>query len=126
MQRCLMESSPAEVNFDEAPSRVTVSHVLVKHVDVDRPAPGVTRSRGEACMRARQALEELKSGKDFEEVVKTFSDERGASTRAGSLGAIEPSQVDPAFARAAFALDIQQVSHVVESRAGFHIVLRTR
>ena len=31
---------------------------------------------------------ELKSGKDFEEVVKAFSDERGASTRAGSLGAI--------------------------------------
>jgi hypothetical protein len=122
--RCLAEAGAAAELAADAPLRITVSHVLVKHAGAERPA-GASRSREQACLRAAEALEQLKKGTSFEEVVASYSDEPGAATRAGSLGPIEPTDVDPAFAAAAFALELQQVSHVVETEFGFHVILRS-
>ena len=64
---------------------IGLNHILVRHEGVKR-ADDVTRSREEACIRAMEALEKLKAGDDWDEVVADYSDERGAATRSGSLG----------------------------------------
>ncbi len=123
--QCLAEAQAAGSIPATAPARISVSHILVRHAGSKRATEGMTRSRGDACLRANEALLALKQGRDFAELVAEFSDERGAKTRAGSIGSLEPEDVDPAFGAAAFSLEVNQVSNVVESRSGFHIILRT-
>ena len=109
----------------DAPRKVSVAHVVVHHIDVNTAADEIMRSRGEACLRALEALDKLKSGTDFAEVVEAYSDESGAATRGGSLGEVSADDVAAPFAAAAFALDVGQVSYVVESKFGFHVIMRT-
>jgi peptidyl-prolyl cis-trans isomerase NIMA-interacting 1 len=123
---CLAEAAAAPAPVADEPSSVTVKHVLVKHRDADRAPPELTRTRGEACLRAAEALEALKGGAEFDEVVARYSDEEGAASRGGMIGEIRREEVAPAFADAAFTLDVAQVSRVVETPFGFHLVLRTR
>ncbi|HZO15758.1 MAG TPA: peptidylprolyl isomerase [Polyangiaceae bacterium] len=116
-ERCLAEAAVTPERKADEPETVTVKHILVKHGDV--------RARGEACLRAQEVLAELKKGADFDELVTKYSDEAGAATRAGLVGKIQRSEVEPAFADAAFGLDVSQVSNVVETKHGFHVILRT-
>jgi hypothetical protein len=86
--QCLAAAQSAETFPDTSPARISVSHILVRHVGSRRAPEGMTRSRGDACLRAEKALQALKQGRDFAELVAEFSDERGAETRAGSIGSL--------------------------------------
>ncbi|AKT39125.1 uncharacterized protein CMC5_032720 [Chondromyces crocatus] len=72
-----------------------------------------------------EARGKLQEGADFDALVSDYSDEAGAASRAGSLGSIERGDVLPPFADAAFELEANQVSDVVETKYGFHLILRT-
>ena len=99
---------------------------MVKHREATQ-AEGSERSREEACLRAQEALSALKEGESFEDVVAKFSESKGAETTGGLIGKVKPGELgDPKLNEAAFALSVNQVSNVVESSFGFHIVLRTR
>jgi hypothetical protein len=122
---CIDVANAAHERKPSEPDSITVSHVLVKHTGSKNPPEGVTRSREDACLRAMEARDKLRGGADFEAVVKDYSDEPGAATRAGTLGAIKRSDVLPPFADAAFELDRAQLSDIVETEFGFHVILRT-
>jgi NIMA-interacting peptidyl-prolyl cis-trans isomerase 1 len=104
---------------------ISVRHVLVKHAAARNPAPGVTRSREQACARAIEARDAVLAGASFDDAVERFSDEPGAKSRGGLVGEVRPSDVDPRFGAAAFELERGQMSDVVESPSGFHLILRT-
>ena len=123
--RCLAEASAKRARRAEEPAQIGVKHILVKHAESERAGAEIRRTREQACLRALEALEELKGGADFDAVVATYSDEAGAASRGGSLGAIRRDDVDPAFADAAFLLDLDGVSYVVETKFGFHLILRS-
>ncbi|HEX8796753.1 MAG TPA: peptidylprolyl isomerase [Polyangiaceae bacterium] len=106
------------------PDRIGVKHVLVRYAGAKRAAESVTRTRGQACLRAEEALAKLEQGTAFADVVREYSDESGADTREGTLGTIERSDVAPSFAGAAFELHVNEVSAVIESPFGFHVILR--
>ena len=76
-------------------------------------------------MRAMQARDEARAGADFADVVKKYSDEPGADKSAGALGTIERKDVVPSFADAAFVLHPSEISDVVETEFGFHVIVRT-
>ncbi|MEO7330545.1 MAG: peptidylprolyl isomerase, partial [Minicystis sp.] len=80
----------------------------------------------EACLRAVEARDRIRGGADFGEIVKQYSDEPGAATREGSIGAVERKDVLQPFADAAFELSIHQMSDVVETESGFHLIFRTQ
>ncbi len=122
---CLAIANAEHPKRPDEPASITVSHVLVKHTGSKSPRPGVTRSRAEACLRAMEARDKLRAGESFESIVGEYSDEAGASTRAGSIGQIRREDVLAPFADVAFELDRAQLSDLVETEFGFHVVLRT-
>jgi NIMA-interacting peptidyl-prolyl cis-trans isomerase 1 len=120
-QRCLEDAETPREPKPDAPRSIAVSQILVRHAGLKRPE-GATRTAEEACLRALQALHALKSGASWEDVVEEYSDAPGTGN--GSLGRIKADDVEPAFANAAFALDVDELSYVVKTDRGFHIILR--
>lgn len=109
------------------PSRVAASHILITHDGSQRKFPGVSRSREEALTRAKEALAKAREpGAKWEEVVAEFSDDPAAAANGGSVG-ILTRNLRPEFQAlgdAAFALEIGEISDIVETPHGFHILKR--
>jgi hypothetical protein len=123
-ERCLAAADARRGVSGAEPAKISVKHVLVRYAGAKHAPDSIKRTREEACLRAEEALTKLKEGSSFAEVVSLYSDELGAETREGSLGEIRPADVEPTFADAAFELKEREVSEVVETRFGFHVILR--
>jgi len=123
--QCLANANAKRAKFSGEPPKVTVKHILIKYAGAKNPVESVTRTREEACLRAIEARDKLVGGAEFDDVVKEFSDEPGAATRSGSLGSVERAQLAKPFADAAFELSVNQMSDVVETESGFHLIMRT-
>lgn len=121
---CIARANVEHEKKPNAPDEIVVRHILVKHVGSKNATQGLTRTRGEACLRAQEALDKLKGGEDFTKLVSEYSDSPGASND-GALGTVHRSDLEPAFAAAAFELDPGQMSNVVETPFGFHVIVRT-
>lgn len=118
---CLADARPASELPRDAPARIEVRHILVRHSELSDPK-GSSRSREAACLQALQALEALQSGTlDWDAAVTRFSD-----TQEHDLGRVGIDDLNPDFAGAAFALEVDQLSYVTETDRGFHVILRTR
>lgn len=121
---CLKQANASYEKKANEPGRIGVRHILVRHAESKNPS-GATRTREQACERALEARKKLESGADWDDVVNEYSDEKGAGERHGSLGTVTRGDLDPVFADAAFTLGVDETSHVVESKAGFHVIQRT-
>ncbi|WP_437682455.1 peptidylprolyl isomerase [Sorangium sp. So ce131] len=121
---CLAAAGAKRQARADEPARIGVKQILVRHAGAER-AGGATRTREEACLRAMEARDKIRGGADLDAVVAEYSEEAGAASRGGSLGTIERGDVLPPFADAAFELDLHQLSDVVETRYGFHVIFRT-
>jgi parvulin-like peptidyl-prolyl isomerase len=117
-QQCLEDAQALREPKESAPLTIHVSHILVRHKDLRRPE-GATRTREQACLRALEALHALAAGKDWDEVVREYSDANN-----DALGRVHREDLATDFANAAFALDVNEISYVVETSRGFHIILR--
>ncbi len=88
-------------------------------------SPSVVRTREQALVVAKDVLRRAKRGEDFPRLVVEFSDEPNAGERGGSLGRFGRGAMVKQFEDAAFALQPGELSDVVESPFGFHIIQRT-
>jgi peptidyl-prolyl cis-trans isomerase C len=86
------------------PESVTASHILV---DTEE--------------KAKEIIEELNGDKSFEEAAKAYSS-CPSSQNGGDLGNFTRGKMVPEFENAAFDLDVNQVSGVVQTQFGFHII----
>ena len=123
--QCLATADAKRERRPDEPEKVTVKHLVVKWSGAKRAPANITRTREEACLRAQEARSKLEKGASFGDVVKEYSDEEGAATREGMLGSIKRADAAPPFADAAFELHVGDVSYVVETDFGFHVILRT-
>ena len=119
--RCMEDARVVPDSRPGMPLKIEVSHILVRHAELDDPR-GATRTPEQACLRALEALHALEAGGDWAETVKRFSD----SPNSSELGRVAPDDLAPGFSETAFTLDINQLSYVVESPRGYHVILRTR
>lgn len=122
--RCIALARGARERQRSEPDKITVKHILVKFAGAKNAPADIKRTRGAACLRALEARKQLQNGESFADVVKEYSDEAGAATREGSIGAIRRADVQPTFADAAFELKPNEVSHVVETDFGYHVIMR--
>jgi len=100
---------------------IRVAHILVQWDGV--PRSEVTRTQDEAQILVDTALAELKSGAQLSAVAATYSD-GPTGLRGGELGWFQRGQMVPSFDEVAFQLQPGQISEVVESPLGFHIIVR--
>ncbi|MGA9828409.1 MAG: SurA N-terminal domain-containing protein [Rhodanobacteraceae bacterium] len=93
------------------------SHILIKVGGNGSPA-----DQKAALAKAEDIDKQAKSGKDFAELARKYSDDLGSRNQGGDLGWLEKGMTDQAFEGALFALDKGQISDPVLSPEGYHII----
>ena len=104
-----------EDNIDQysMPEQVRASHILLKTEGKDE---------AEVKKQAEELLAKVKGGADFAELAKKFSEDEGSRDRGGDLDFFGREQMVPEFSEAAFSLEPGQVSDLVKSNFGYHII----
>ena len=109
----------------EKPEEVQASHILISYKGADRADGDISRSKDEAKTEAERIRKLIvDDGNDFAEMAKEHSD-GPSSTKGGDLGKFKFEVMAKPFSEAAFALEIGEVSGVVETGFGFHVIKRT-
>jgi len=115
--------------------KVRVLHILKKHNKSRRPAswrmPKITISKQEAAEELTELISILDESKadpqelkaTFQELAKTESDCSSAK-RGGDLGFFGRKQMQPNFEAASFGLAVGEMSRIVETSSGVHVLLR--
>lgn len=122
---CFTTANAKRAKFSGEPPKVTVKHILVKYSGAKNADASISRSREEACLRALEVRDKMVGGAEFDDMVKEYSDEPGAASRNGSIGSVERKDLAKPFADAAFELSMNQMSDIVETEFGFHLIIRT-
>ena len=104
------------------PEQLKVSHIWIK-MPLPGPSGAIDQKKvADARQRADDLLKQLKHGASFDALARKYSEDPGSAKEGGSLGWIGREQMTPEFAKAAFSLGKGQISGVVESADGFHII----
>jgi len=98
------------------PKRVKVRHILIKCDPKDKEASERARKKAESIRQ------EAVQGKDFAQLAKQHSEDAGTKDRGGEIGYITKGQVVPEFEQAAFSLKAGELSGVIQTPYGFHIL----
>jgi peptidyl-prolyl cis-trans isomerase D len=97
--------------------QVRVRHILIK---VDQGADAKADAAAKA--KAEDILKQLKAGGNFAELAKANSDDPGSKDQGGELGFLKRGATVPEFDQAAFSLPIGQLSGLVKTKFGYHIL----
>jgi peptidyl-prolyl cis-trans isomerase SurA len=99
------------------PGTIRVSHIMRRLV------PQSTREDSLKALNALQgALDSLKHGGKFPDLAKDFSDDKFSSERGGDLGFIARRRTVQEFDNAAFKLKAGEISGIVKTKYGFHLI----
>jgi peptidyl-prolyl cis-trans isomerase D len=102
------------------PEQVCARHVLIK-VKTD-PAAKEGHAEDEAKKIAQGVLDQAKAGADFAELAKKSSEDTGSASKGGDLGCFPHGQMVPEFDDAAFSLKPGELSDLVKTNYGFHVI----
>ncbi len=107
-----------QARFDVA-EQVKVSHILLRvEADADKAVKEQKRQLAEKLLKQLKA----KDGKNFAELARRHSDDAGSAAQGGTLDYFARGTMVPAFEEVAFALQPGQMSDVVETNFGYHII----
>lgn len=103
----------------KTPEMIRASHILVK---VDEKA--TPEEKAKALEKIKDIQKKVQGGADFAELAKEVSD-CPSKEKGGDLGFFQKGQMVPAFETAALALKQGQVSDIVETEFGYHLIKLT-
>ena len=106
----------------EQPEMAHVRHILLMTIDPATRTPLSTNAVAAKRKQAESLLKRVKGGEDFAKLAKEFSEDPGSKESGGELPEFPRGQMVPEFEAAAFSLAKNQVSDVVTTAFGFHLI----
>jgi len=97
------------------PETIDISHILMQI----KPSEDAQQK---GLQKAEKILQELKNGANFEELAAKYSDDPASAKRGGDLGTISRGDFVPEFENTAYKLKDGQISDIVQTQFGFHII----
>src|SRR6267143_7061727 len=113
----LKQQYQANIQQYQVPNRVHVERILFMTVGKTTDA-----EVEEVKKKAEDVLKQVKKGGKFEDLAKKYSEDPGSKAKGGDLGWITQGQTVPEFEKTAFSLSPGQVSDLVKTQYGFHII----
>ncbi|GAB4284082.1 MAG: hypothetical protein Kow0029_30510 [Candidatus Rifleibacteriota bacterium] len=106
------------------PEKVSASHILIAYKGAERSK--ATRSENEAKKLAEDLLARIKKGEDFGKLAEEYSDCPSGKSAKGSLGEFKHGVMAKEFEKTAFALKAGEISDVIKTPFGYHIIRRDK
>ena len=120
-----VESPFGYVVFQRIPAQaINLSHILVSWQGARNAQ--VSRNKEEARQVLEAIRKEFAAGKAFAELAMAHSDDSRTRERGGEIGDLARGQSELAFDEAAFALEPGEVSDIVETSFGYHLIYRIK
>ena len=96
-----------------SPEQVRASHILVK-----------TDGKDDAAVKAKaeDILKQARSGADFAALAKKYSEDEGSAKNGGDLDYFGKGKMVPEFDQVVFTMQPQQISDLVKTQFGYHII----
>ena len=121
-------SANVRVNEKATDGKIRAAHLLVKHRDSRRPSSwketNITRTKEEAIEMLKGYEEQIRSGQtSLGDLAKSESD-CSSARKNGDLGFFGPNMMQKEFENAAFALKPGEISGIVETDSGVHLIER--
>ena len=110
-----------ESNF-EMPERVHVQHILLLTIDPSTKTPLSTNAIAEKRKLIDDLLKRVKAGEDFSALAKQYSEDPGSKANGGELQKFGRGDMVPEFESVAFSMKPGEISDVVTTMYGFHII----
>ena len=119
--RARIQVSPEDIqrSYDDnqqqysTPEQVRASHILLKTEGKDE---------GAVKKQAEDVLAKVRAGSDFAQLAKQYSEDDASKAKGGDLDYFGKGQMVPEFDKAAFSMSPGQVSNLVKTQYGFHII----
>jgi len=105
----------------ETPEMVRASHILALSQPKD-PNADPNQVKAAAKAKAEKLLKQVKDGGDFAAIAKENSEDPGSAAQGGDLGFFARGRMVPPFEQAAFSMKPGQISDLVETNYGYHII----
>lgn len=98
------------------PERVKARHILV--MTLNKQGDEIPKLKA----KAEDLLKQIKAGADFAKLAEKNSDDTTSATKGGDLGWVVRGQMTKAFEDATFALKPNEISNIITTEYGFHII----
>ena len=102
---------------DAAPAQARARHILLGF-----PSQATEAQRDSVRAAIQQLRARVVAGESFEALARQFSQDRGSGQQGGDMGYFERGQMVRPFDEAVFALEVGEISDVVETPYGYHII----
>jgi parvulin-like peptidyl-prolyl isomerase len=106
----------------ELPEQVQVRHILLLTMDTATQAPLTDDQMKAKKKQIDDILKRARAGEDFAKLAKEYSDDTTTKVNGGELPPFSHGQMVPEFDAAAFSLTNNQISDVVTTKFGYHII----
>ncbi len=110
-----------EASFEE-PEKVHAEHILLLTMDPTTKMPLSTNAVAAKRKQIEDLLKRIKGGEDFATLARQYSEDPGSKADGGELPKFARGQMVPEFDAAAFSLNPGQLSDIVTTAYGFHII----
>lgn len=109
--------------------KIRASHLLIKHVGSRRPSswkePEITRTKDEAMSILLAHEARIRAGSTTMSEIAVTESDCSSARKGGDLGFFGRGEMQKAFEDAAYSLDVGEMSNVIETDSGVHLVQRT-